>query len=263
MRASNLRWKGPQPAPFQPVSRSTCQRRVRRASGGAGTGRRAPRGGRRERREERVPERFARRDGGEGAVHGAVGAPRRDHVARRRAVEDGPQARDVVDVEVVVDDGDSVVVGEAEGVELHELAGAAAAAALQGDAGAELRRRDPVDVAHLDAALREAPRDARVDGLALEVAARHDEDDVDARAPPEGGELEAVAHRGPVVAARPVRLAARRLSCVDIDRWNAPSGENVKPLSLGQFAVDSADFWTDRWISSSSRSTTEERASKH
>ena len=41
-----------------------------------------------------------------------------------------------------------------------------------------------------------------------------------------------------------------------------PSGKNFTPLELGHIEVDSADFWTDRSLSSSSRSTAEDLASK-
>ena len=60
------------------------------------------------------------------------------------------------------------------------------------------------------------------------------------------------------------RRARRRevLACVEINHWNALSSKNFKPLYLGQFEVDSADLWTNRLVSSSSRSTAEELASK-
>ena len=44
---------------------------------------------------------------------------------------------------------------------------------------------------------------------------------------------------------------------VEINRWNGRVQQNFKPLYLGQIAVDSADFWTNRWPSSSSRSAAE------
>ena len=48
--------------------------------------------------------------------------------------------------------------------------------------------------------------------------------------------------------------------------WKSTTGlggpHNFRTLYLGQFEVDSADFWTDRLLSSSSRSTAEEFASK-
>jgi len=49
---------------------------------------------------------------------------------------------------------------------------------------------------------------------------------------------------------------------VEINQWNALSSKNFKPPELGHIEVDSADFWTDRLLSSSSRSTAEELASK-
>jgi hypothetical protein len=49
---------------------------------------------------------------------------------------------------------------------------------------------------------------------------------------------------------------------VEINQWNALSSKNFKPLYLDQTEVDSADFWTNRLLSSSSRSTAEEIASK-
>jgi hypothetical protein len=56
--------------------------------------------------------------------------------------------------------------------------------------------------------------------------------------------------------------AAQAAGCVEINRWSAPSSKNVKPLELGRIEVFSADFWTDRWLASSARSTDEERVSK-
>jgi len=50
--------------------------------------------------------------------------------------------------------------------------------------------------------------------------------------------------------------------CVEINRWNARVQQNFKPLYLSQIEVDSADFWTNRLLSSSSRSTAEKLASK-
>ena len=44
-------------------------------------------------------------------------------------------------------------------------------------------------------------------------------------------------------------------ACVEINQWNALSSKYFKPLYLGQIEVDSADFWTNRLLSSSSRST--------
>ena len=46
--------------------------------------------------------------------------------------------------------------------------------------------------------------------------------------------------------------------CVGIDRWFGGSPPNFRTLELGQIEVDSADFWTDRLLSSSSRSTAKE-----
>jgi len=46
--------------------------------------------------------------------------------------------------------------------------------------------------------------------------------------------------------------------CVEINQWNGRVQQNFKPLYLGQIEVDSADFWTNRLLSSSSRSTVEE-----
>jgi len=50
--------------------------------------------------------------------------------------------------------------------------------------------------------------------------------------------------------------------CVEINQWNGRVQQNFKPLSLGHIEVDSADFWTNRSLSSSSRSRAEEVASK-
>ena len=51
-------------------------------------------------------------------------------------------------------------------------------------------------------------------------------------------------------------------ACVEINQWNALSSKYFKPLYLGQIEVDSADFWTSRLLSSSSRSAAEELASQ-
>ena len=51
-------------------------------------------------------------------------------------------------------------------------------------------------------------------------------------------------------------------NCVEINRWFGGSPPNFRTLYLGQIEVDSADFWTNRLLSSSSRSTAEELASK-
>ena len=51
-----------------------------------------------------------------------------------------------------------------------------------------------------------------------------------------------------------LRAVTRR---VEIDRWFGTSRPNVEALELGHIEVDLADFWTDRLLSSSSRSTAE------
>ena len=48
--------------------------------------------------------------------------------------------------------------------------------------------------------------------------------------------------------------------CVEINHWFGGSSPNFRTLYLNQIEVDSADFWTDRLLSSSSRS--EKLASK-
>ena len=50
--------------------------------------------------------------------------------------------------------------------------------------------------------------------------------------------------------------------CVEINQWNGRVQQNFKPLYLGQIEVDSADCWTNRFLSSCSRSTAKELASK-
>ena len=60
-----------------------------------------------------------------------------------------------------------------------------------------------------------------------------------------------------LAAAAPVVLA-----CVEINRWFGGSPPNFRTLYLDQIEVDSADFWTDRFLSSSSRSSAEELVSK-
>ena len=49
---------------------------------------------------------------------------------------------------------------------------------------------------------------------------------------------------------------------VEINRWFGTARPNFRTLELRHIDVDSADFWTNRSLSSSSRSTTKERASK-
>ena len=46
--------------------------------------------------------------------------------------------------------------------------------------------------------------------------------------------------------------------CVEINRWFGGSPPNFGTLLLGHIEVDVADFWTNRWLSSSSRSPAEE-----
>ena len=50
--------------------------------------------------------------------------------------------------------------------------------------------------------------------------------------------------------------------CVEINHWFGGFSPNFRILYLGQIEVDSADSWTSRLLSSSSRSTAEELASK-
>ena len=51
--------------------------------------------------------------------------------------------------------------------------------------------------------------------------------------------------------------------CVQINRWFGTSRPNFEILELGQIEVDSADLWTDRLLSSSSRSAADALDSKH
>ena len=60
-----------------------------------------------------------------------------------------------------------------------------------------------------------------------------------------------------LAAAAPVVLA-----CVEINRWFGGSPPNFRTLYLDQIDVDSADFWTNRLLSLSSRSAAEELVSK-
>ena len=62
-------------------------------------------------------------------------------------------------------------------------------------------------------------------------------------------------HDGPVEV---VGDARERVACVGNNHWFGTSRPNFEMLSLGQFEVDSADFWTDRSLSASSRSAVEE-----
>ena len=62
-----------------------------------------------------------------------------------------------------------------------------------------------------------------------------------------------------MVAAR-VLSWGRRCGVEGVERVDLPVGffqPNFKPLEFGQIEVDSADFWANRWLSSSSRSTAE------
>jgi len=54
----------------------------------------------------------------------------------------------------------------------------------------------------------------------------------------------------------------KALASVDSTHWFGPRPPNFRTLYLGQIEVDSADFWTNRLLSSSSRSTAEKLASK-
>ena len=56
--------------------------------------------------------------------------------------------------------------------------------------------------------------------------------------------------------------AADAEDSVEINHWFGAPPPNFRTLYLGQIEVDSADFWTDRLLSSSSRSIEEELASK-
>jgi len=63
-----------------------------------------------------------------------------------------------------------------------------------------------------------------------------------------------------VESARDAALAQKRDAerCVEINHWFGGSPPNFRTLYLGQIDVDSADFWTDRLLSSASRSTAKE-----
>ena len=56
--------------------------------------------------------------------------------------------------------------------------------------------------------------------------------------------------------------AADAEDSVEINHWFGPPPPNFRTLYLGQIEVDSADFWTNRLLSSSFRSTAESLASK-
>jgi len=68
--------------------------------------------------------------------------------------------------------------------------------------------------------------------------------------------------RGPRHALRPGlgRLRARVPRGVDFNHWFGGSPPNFRTLYFGQIEVDSADFWTNRLLSSSSLSKAEESA---
>jgi len=56
----------------------------------------------------------------------------------------------------------------------------------------------------------------------------------------------------------PLQAQAHVADCVEINHWFGGSPPNFRTLYLNQIEVDSADFWTDRLLSSSSRSTAKE-----
>jgi aryl-alcohol dehydrogenase-like predicted oxidoreductase len=56
-------------------------------------------------------------------------------------------------------------------------------------------------------------------------------------------------------------VSAVVLGCVECNRWFGGSWPNLRILSLSHIEVDSADFWTNRSLSSSSRSEAKELAS--
>ena len=59
----------------------------------------------------------------------------------------------------------------------------------------------------------------------------------------------------------PLAVYLTHPGCAECNRWFGRSRPNFKPLELGRIDVDSADFWTSRLLSSSSRSRAEEAAS--
>ena len=64
--------------------------------------------------------------------------------------------------------------------------------------------------------------------------------------------------RGPRRAAPSPRATSAARSSVDSNHWFGGSPPNFRTLYLGHIGVDSADFWTNRLLSSSSRSTAKE-----
>ena len=56
------------------------------------------------------------------------------------------------------------------------------------------------------------------------------------------------------------RIVVIRAEC---DRGFGTSRPNFEPRSLGHIDVDSADFWTNRWLSSNARRRAEEFVSRH
>ena len=56
-------------------------------------------------------------------------------------------------------------------------------------------------------------------------------------------------------------MVPRVITRVELNQWNGRVQQNFKPLYLGHIEVDSADLWTNRSLSSSSRSTAEELVS--
>ena len=67
--------------------------------------------------------------------------------------------------------------------------------------------------------------------------------------------LEAVGRELHVVEVPPEE---RVRACVETNHWFGGSPPNFRTLYLNQIEVDSADFWTDRLLSSSSRITAKE-----
>ena len=68
--------------------------------------------------------------------------------------------------------------------------------------------------------------------------------------------------RGGAIVASPRFAGGAVRTCVEINHWFGGSPPNFRTLYLSQIEVDSADLWTNRLLSSSSRSTTEELAPK-
>ena len=133
-----------------------------------------------------------------------------------------------------------------------------------GHAGENAGENAGGDERHRDVVAGEHRRLGRVDGGDGDDGAALGGDGVDGR----GAGLLARAHGHHAARGRRLRHEQRALrddprglACAECNRWFGWSRPNSRLLELGHVDVDSAEFWTNRWLSSSARSTAEEHSS--